>query len=139
MKVRNLLDPVPIWLPQGMALIRMILGGLVVYHGQEVFNSELMSGYITWDTFKNPYGKFMVYLGKSSELLAGLLLLLGLFTRVGALFLMGTLTYVTFFVGNGKFWYEDQHPFMFVLLGLVFFLHGPGSWSLDEFISRRQH
>jgi putative oxidoreductase len=136
---KTLLNPDPIWLPKGMAIIRIVLGGLAIYHGQEVFDSELMSSYMTWDTFKNPYGKFMVYLGKSSELLAGTLLLLGLFTRLGALMLMGTLAYVTFFVGHGKFWYEDQHPFMFVLMGLVFFVHGPGEWSLDAWFAKRNN
>ena len=139
MKIRDLVDPAPIWLPKGMALIRVILGGLTVYHGQEVFNSELMNGYMGWDTFKNPYGKVMVYMGKLSELLSGILLLFGLFTRVGAILLMGTLSYITFFVGHGRFWYEDQHPFMFVLLGLIFFFHGPGAWSLDGWFNKKRN
>lgn len=131
MSIKDLQNPLPIWPEKGMALVRIILGGLCIYHGQEVFNSELMNSYKTWDTFKTPYGGFLVYLGKSSELVAGILLSLGLFTRVGALMLMATLLYVTFFVGQGRFWYEDQHPFMFALLGLVFFFYGPGAWSID--------
>ena len=73
-----------------------------------------------------------MYAGKAAELVAGILLTLGLFTRLGALICIGTLAYITFILGHGKFWYEDQHPFMFVLFGLLFLFSGPGAWSLDE-------
>lgn len=106
----------------------------MIYHGQEVFNPELMKGYMEWETFKGPSAKLMVYAGKSSELITGLSIFFGLFTRLGAILAMGTLSYVTFFVGHGRFWYEDQHPFMFVLFGLLFIFTGPGSWSIDALI-----
>jgi putative oxidoreductase len=136
--MNNLFSTSPIWQQKGVALVRIIVGALLIYHGQEVFNTELMKGYLTWDNFKGSTGKWMVYLGKSSELLAGISLFLGLFTRLGALLLIGTLSYITFFVGHGKFWYEDQHPFMFVLFGLLFIFTGPGAWSLDELIFKRK-
>jgi len=91
-----------------------------------------------WDNFKGPSARIMVYFGKTSELLAGVLLFLGLFTRLGAVILIGTLSYVTFFVGHGKFWYEDQHPFMFVLFGIFFVFLGPGAWSLDALLFKRE-
>lgn len=87
---------------------------------------------MSWERFEGPNAKLMVYVGKSAELISGILLLFGLLTRIGALLLMGTLSYVTFFVGAGRFWYEDQHPFMFVLFGLLFLFTGPGSWSVDK-------
>ncbi|MDZ7650561.1 MAG: DoxX family protein [Cytophagales bacterium] len=69
--------------------------------------------------------------------MAGLLLTAGVFTRIGALFLIGTLGYITFFVGQGNFWYEDQHPFMFVLLGVIYLFYGPGAWSVDRRLAKR--
>ncbi len=128
----------PIALSQGIGLVRIILGALIVYHGQEVFNPELMNGYMTWDTFDKSNARLLVYLGKSSELIAGISLLLGLFTRIGALITIGTLSYITFFIGSGKFWYEDQHPFMFVLFGLLFLFTGPGAWSIDALIFKKR-
>lgn len=132
-------SPSPIWSSIGIAVVRIVLGALMIYHGQEVFNPELMNTYLEWDTFKGPDGKFMVYLGKSSEFITGISLFFGLFTRVGALLLIGTLSYVTFFVGHGRFWYEDQHPFMFVLFGLLFLFTGPGLWSLDAFLFKKHN
>ena len=112
--------------------LRIIVGLMMVYHGQEVFNPELMEGYTKWDVFPPAIARIMVYIGKSSELIAGILLTLGLLTRVGAVILTGTMLYITFFVGEGRFWYQEQHPFMFVLFGILFFFAGPGAWNLDQ-------
>jgi putative oxidoreductase len=129
--------PSPLVLDKGVAIVRIIFGAMLIYHGQEVFNPEIMNGYLQWDTFKGPSSKFMVYAGKSSEFISGVLLFFGFLTRVGALIAMGTLSYVTFFVGHGRFWYEDQHPFMFVLFGLMFIFTGPGAWSVDALIFKK--
>lgn len=131
-------SPHPLAYDRGIAIVRIIVGAMLVYHGQEVFNPELMNGYLQWDTFKSPGSKFMVYAGKSSELISGLCLMFGFLTRAGAILAMGTLSYVTFFVGHGRFWYEDQHPFMFVLFGLTFFFTGPGAWSIDALIFKKK-
>lgn len=122
------------WHPQhGIAFIRLVVGLLMIYHGKEVFDPELMKTYAKWDTFKaSEYANTMVYLGKGAELVAGILLTLGLLTRVGAILLIGTMLYIILFIGHGKIWYEDQHPFMFVLMGMLFLFNGPGRWSMDE-------
>lgn len=114
-----------------LAILRITIGLLLIYHGYEVFDATTMKGYLEWDDFKSPLGAFLVYAGKGAEFVAGVLLTLGFLTRLGALICIGTLAYITFFVGHGKFWYEDQHPFMFVLFGVLFFFMGPGKWSLD--------
>jgi putative oxidoreductase len=128
----------PIWLGQGLAIVRIIVGLFAIYHGMEIFNSEIIRGYLEWDAFKGPGGEFLVYMGKTAELTSGILIFLGLFTRIGGLLIMGTLSYVTFIVGHGKFWYEDQHPFMFVLFGLLFIFTGPGAWSMDSLIFKER-
>ena len=71
---------------------------------------------------------------KAAELISGLLLFAGLFTRVASILLAATMLYVSLFVGHGKIWYEDQHPFLFVLLALVFFFYGPGKMSVDHLL-----
>ena len=134
LKMKSLFSPDPIQLPRALAAVRIVVGLLMVYHGVEVFNRELMQGYMKWDVFKNQAATFMVYLGKSAGLVAGILLTLGLLTRLEAVMLIGTMLYITFFVGQGRFWYEDQHPFMFVLFGALFFFTGPGAWSVDGII-----
>ncbi|UFH53549.1 DoxX family protein [Spirosoma sp. KNUC1025] len=116
----------------GLTFVRIVVGLLLIYHGWEVFDPTKMKEYAVWDVFKESSSpSFMVYLGKGSELVAGILLTAGFLTRIACLIIIGTMLYITFFIGHGKFWYEDQHPFMFVLMGLVFFFTGAGKWSLD--------
>jgi putative oxidoreductase len=128
-------SPAPILMNQGLAFIRIVVGALMIYHGQEVFDEDIMREYLQWDVFEFPAAQWLVYAGKASEFVSGILLLLGLCTRLGAILLIGTLSFVTFIVGHGKFWYEDQHPFMFVLFGILFLFTGPGSWSVDGWTS----
>jgi putative oxidoreductase len=47
-----------------------------------------------------------------------------------------TMLTVTFGMGHGKVFTDDQHPFLFVLLALAFFFTGPGKWSMDRIISK---
>lgn len=120
---------------RGLGVVRITVGLLLVYHGHEVFRPEIMSTYFEWDMFRGSAGKFLVYSGKSAELLAGILLSLGFLTRAAAILIIGNFSCITFFVGSGRFWYEDQHPFMFLLFGVLFFFTGPGSWSVDARLS----
>jgi putative oxidoreductase len=131
-------SPSPIWANKGLSIVRVMVGLLLVYHGLEVFNTELMKGYAEWDTFKGQSASFKVYAGKSAELVAGVLFCFGLLTRLSAILIIGTFSYITFFIGQGRFWYEDQHPFMFALFGLLFLFTGPGAWSLDGVIFKEK-
>lgn len=128
-----LLSSRPVALETSITFVRIITGLLMLFHGLEVFNAQKIAEYSTWDSFKtfeNPV--FMAYVGKGAEFLAGLLLTIGWFTRVGALLLICIMAYITFKISEGRFWYEDQHPFLFLLLGIVFLFAGGGKFSLDK-------
>lgn len=130
--MNKLFSPHPLALQSGLTLIRVIVGLFMIYHGWEVFDAAKMKEYAGWEVFKRfPSPLLIVYTGKAAELLAGIMLTIGLFTRIASLVLVATMVYIAFFVGNGKVWYEDQHPFLFVLLGLVFFFAGGGKYSVD--------
>jgi putative oxidoreductase len=116
-----------------LALLRLTTGTLMAYHGLEALDAAKMAEYATWDVIKNlPAGGFMVALGKWIELIAGIGLAAGLFTRLSAISIAAVMAFITFKVGGGRFWYEDQHPFLFVLLALVWFFIGGGPWSMDR-------
>ena len=117
----------PLSLNAGLTLIRIILGAFLVYHGWEIISPAKMQEYQTWDMFKGTsLANYSPYIGKGAELAAGILFLLGLWTRIAALLTAGTMAYIAFIVGHGKIWYEDQYPFLFVLLAMLFFFTGPG-------------
>jgi putative oxidoreductase len=132
--MKNFLSPSPIFQNTGLALVRCCMGGFLIYHGIEVFDAAIVSKYLSWDVFKNDYGLVLVYAGKIAELIAGILFFLGLFTRVASLLTIGVMGYIAFFIGKGIIWYDDQHPFLFILLSMVFVFTGPGNFSLDKLI-----
>lgn len=126
-------SPNPIWQDAGLFLVRLLTGAFMVYHGWEVFLPDKIEGYTQWLTdLRIPAPRFMAYLGKASELVGGLLLVVGLFTRFAAIALAVTMAFICFAMGNGKIFTDDQHPFLFVLLAAVFFFMGAGRWSLDH-------
>ena len=123
---------------KGMGVLRVVTGLLMMYHGLEVFSAEKMEMYNGWDIIKRmPMSNVMVHIGKYGELITGILLALGLFTRWAALAMAAIMFFISFFIGGGRFWYEDQHPFLFAMMGLVFAIYGPGAWALDHKISRK--
>jgi len=134
-----ILSPKPINSEHAIALLRIIVGGMMIYHGWEVFNVAQITAYANWEIFKKSSSPLLMpYIGKSAELISGLLLTLGLFTRIGAIILIGTMSYITFVLGNGVVWYGDQHPFMFVLFGVLFLFTGPGKWSIDQLLFKQK-
>ena len=138
--MRRFFLPLPLWQNNGIALIRISVGGFLIYHGCEMFDTPAMNEYFKWDMFKDSsLARVSVYGGKVAELLSGILLVLGLFTRIACLISIFTLCYIAFFVGHGKIWYEDQYPFLFVVIGFVFIFTGPGSLSLDNVIFKKQN
>jgi putative oxidoreductase len=76
----------------------------------------------------------MLYTGKTVELLAGICLMVGLFTRVAAILIAADMLFICFYIGSGKFYYQDQHPFLFAVIALVFFFTGPVKWNLDQML-----
>lgn len=133
--MRRFFSTSPYWPGGILAAVRIITGLLMIYHGYEVFDDEKMKVYFGWDVFqKLPAPVLMIFIGKIVELVAGILLVIGLFTRIGALLLLFVMIYITFFIGQGKFWYEDQHPFLFILLSLIFLFIGGGRFSLDHIL-----
>lgn len=115
------------------ALIRIIIGLFLIYHGKEVFEFDKIAEYAKWDVFKNfSQAYWLPFLGKAAELVAGIMLVLVFKTRWASALLVGTMLFIAFFIGHGKVWYEDQHPFLFALFGLQYFFVGAGIWSLDN-------
>ena len=137
--MNKLFSAAPLWQTGGLVLIRIVTGLLVAWHGLEVFDEKIMSGYLEWDSIKSlPSPKTMVYFGKGLELVAGICLAIGLFTRLAALFIFIDMMFICFKVAEGRFYYEDQHPFLFGVLALVFFFTGPVKFGVDNYLFKQK-
>jgi len=125
----------PAWQTLGLPVLRIITGLLMAYHGLEVFDATQMAEYTHWEMIKvMPAAKAMVYLAKLLELVTGCCFIIGLFTKVAALLMAALMLFICFKIGNGQFYYSDQHPFLFAMLAMVFFFTGPVRWSVDQLL-----
>lgn len=135
--IRLLLSPSPLWYESGLVTIRILVGALMAYHGFEIFDRPTMEPYLEWPVIKAlPAPEVMLYIGKGTEFFAGIFLMLGLFTRISAILIAADMLFICFYVGDGRFYYQDQHPFLFALIALVFFFTGPVRWSIDAMLFR---
>jgi uncharacterized membrane protein YphA (DoxX/SURF4 family) len=117
----------------GIAGLRIITGLFLAYHGWEIFDAQKMQDYAKWLTDLHfPSPPLMATLGKLAELVSGIFIAIGLFTRLAVWPMILTMLAIVFTMGHGKIFYEDQHPFMFVLVGLFLFFNGPGKYSADH-------
>lgn len=116
------------------ALIRIIIGFFVFYHGREIFESDKIAEYAKWEAFKQfPQTYWIAFFGKSAEFVAGIMLMIGFKTTWASVLLLGSMLFIAFYIGHGKVWYEDQHPFLFALFAIQYMFVGAGIWSVDNF------
>lgn len=124
----------------GIALVRIMVGVMLIFHGWQLFETDDMHGFA--DLLFNmsiPFPEAMAYTGKLVELTGGFFLILGLFTRVMTVLLFLTFMFITFGLGEGKIFTDNQLPFLFGLISLLFFFAGAGRISIDYilFINRK--
>jgi uncharacterized membrane protein YphA (DoxX/SURF4 family) len=127
---RNLFTSKALW-ETGAVILRMFAGLIMFKYGFEIFEPDKMKGYTDWLTdLKFPAPAAMAYAGKISELVGGLFMALGLFTRLVAIPLIITTAVIAFVMGEPEFLAADG-----VILLMVIYLHflftGPGKISLD--------
>jgi uncharacterized membrane protein YphA (DoxX/SURF4 family) len=130
----------PVSQEAGITLIRIITGILLIWHGWETFDAEKMKMYTGWFVerkYANP--GMWAYAGKVAELLAGIGFVLGLFTRLASLAAIAAFAGIIFILGDkGKIFEGDQHPFLFILLSVVFFVTGGGPFSIDRVLFKNR-
>ncbi|MBC7510908.1 MAG: hypothetical protein H7320_19515 [Ferruginibacter sp.] len=64
---------------------------------------------------------------------------MGLFTRLAFVANVAAFTSVIFILRDkGKIFEGDQHPFLFILLAIVFLVTGPGAVSLDGILFKKK-
>lgn len=127
------------------ALLRVAAGAFLIPHGaQKLFGA--FGGYgleATAQFFQTQLGfanGYLAALGAGSvEVFGGLLLALGLFTRVSAgavAVFMAVATSVH--LGGSFFWTEGgwEYPALWTIIALMFMMRGGGQYSLDRLIGR---
>jgi putative oxidoreductase len=125
--------------PAAVILIRLIVGGVFLSEGIQkfLFPHELGVGRFTQIGIPAP--EIMAPFVGVSEIVCGLLLLLGLFTRLAAIpmiidMLVAISTTKIPILLNQGFWkmaHEGRTDYAMLLGSIFLFLVGAGAWSLD--------
>jgi putative oxidoreductase len=127
--IKKVFSYLPYKQPEVLAMLGFLVGFLMAWHGFEVFSPEKMNGYSKWmSEIHFMFPCFIAYVGKGAEFLSGCLLMVRLFTRIASFILAITMLTITFGIGHGRILMEDQHPFMFAVLAVLFLSVGDGSF-----------
>jgi putative oxidoreductase len=130
---------------KAVVLVRVLVGWVFLSEGIQKFLFPDTLGVGRFVRIGIPWPQTMAPFVGGVEILCGTFVLLGLFTRLAAIPLVGVISvalYSTKIVTFGKlgFWgtLHEARTDVSMLLGLVFLLSvGAGSWSLDALRSRR--
>lgn len=122
------------WSPRVLSILRIIAGFLMFFHGsQKLFNYPSKEG------FTAATGLMLV--AGILEFFGGILLFLGLFTRITA-FIMCGLMAVAYFMAHAPNGFlpivnKGELAVIYSFVFLYFVFAGGGAWSLDRLIWKR--
>ena len=119
----------------GIMLVRVIAGIYIFRYGRELFHIDDLLKFLI--EFKWPLPVFSGYSAKIIELAGGVLLGLGLFTRIISVLLMMVMLGVISTMGGGDP-FNAEGAALFFLLFAIFCFAGPGKYSLDYFLFDRR-
>ena len=122
------------WSPRVLSVLRIIAGFLIFFHGsQKLFNYPPKEGFTA--------ATGLILVAGILEFFGGLLLFLGLFTRITAFILCGMLAVAYFTVhAPGGFFpilNKGELAVIYCFVYLYFAFAGGGVWSLDKLIWNR--
>lgn len=124
-----------------LAFVRVVLAGIFWRSGRTkvVEGSWFQLSDTTYELFRTEYAgvplppEFAALMATTAEHLLPALLLVGLFTRLSALGLLGMTLVIQFFVYPDAWWGEHS---LWTALALILILRGAGLFSLDAMLTR---
>lgn len=136
MSISNTLSTV--WAPRALALLRIVAGYLFILHGSaKLFHVPHVAMFDGLQLFS------LMGLAGVLELVGGILLVLGLFSRVTAFLLSGQMA-VAYFMAHASggntlipFMNGGEAAVLFSFIYLYIAAAGGGAWSLDNLLCKR--
>ncbi|MEO8433791.1 MAG: DoxX family protein [Pyrinomonadaceae bacterium] len=141
---RTLIKTWPVWMTLP---IRLALGGIFIAHGaQKVLGSFNGPGFNTFISYPAPYS-FMrpawlwMAAAAISEFVGGILVVLGLLTRVGAFFIAVTMVVAIFGVHWPAFFGAKgiEYPLALLAMTVALLISGGGYASFDKALMRGRY
>jgi putative oxidoreductase len=127
-----------------LPLLRIALGVILIPHGcQKLFGWFGGAGFVRFTQIFEGIGykpgAFWVTLVALTELVGGLMLVFGVFTRFAALaVVIFMINAVHFTSAKGFFWTAggSEFPILLLVVALVFLIKGGGDYSVDQAMSK---
>lgn len=117
----------------GILVIRLLIGWIFLYHGiMKITMIDQMIPFIWWAadglwlTFLSATTWFWIV--SISEILAGTLLVIGLFTRLASFLVILIMLVAMNTMGRG--WMQIELPFILMVIAIALFTSGPGRYSI---------
>ena len=128
--------------PYALPLLRIAMGLILIPHGCQKlfgwFHGLGFEGFTQlFDKLGYHPGAVYTVIAGTIELVGGICLVLGLFTRGWSLLLVIFMVFgVQFTSEKGFFWTQGgaEYSLLILVVGLVFLIRGGGKWSLDQMI-----
>ena len=121
-------------------LIRLMAGGSLAFHGYQILFGNIEGAARFFESVGLDHGLFWAYLVGVLELVCGVLLAVGLFTRLaaGPILVFLVVAIVIYHWEFGYNWESRgiEYPLFWALVVLHFLVRGGGPWSLDALIGR---
>jgi putative oxidoreductase len=121
-------------------LIRLIAGGSLAFHGYQILFGNIEGAGRFFESIGFENGLMWAWIVGILEFVCGLLLAIGLLTRVAAGPILGfmVVAIATYHWENGYNWEERgiEYPLFWAIVVFHFLIHGGGRWSVDRLIGR---
>jgi len=120
--------------------VRLGIAGVLLWFGF----AQLLGESLVWEAFIPEFivsitgisAATLVLLNALSEIIFGVLILLGLFTRIAALLMTLHIAFIALSLGHNSVAVRDW-GLVFAILGI--FLHGPDLLSIDHYLAKKKH
>jgi putative oxidoreductase len=127
--------------PWGALCMRLVLGLAMLLHGWQkiapfhsLHSHDLLSGMEHFCHYVASLGLpyWLGYISVLAEFLGGILLLLGLLTRLAAFMVAGNMLVALLFVNIHQGYHGSEYTLALIALALMLLFHGPGAAALDR-------
>jgi putative oxidoreductase len=122
----------------GFVILRVFLGCAFMVHGYGKVFLHLSQFAGNVSDMGIPFAGVLAPLAAFSEFFGGLLLVVGLFTRVSSFFLMCTMLVAAFWVHRGQGFGAMELALVYLCATVMFMLKGAGTVSLDYLFFRKR-